>query len=958
MRKRIPLLLIAIVAICNNVWAQTITVTTTNTPSICYNDGSLTVNATGGTAPYIDSIISGPTNPNLVYPIGLPSGQNHFINLPHGSFTIRVHDAAGHVGTFTASVAGTYVFPAMTLSTFGSQVNCIRTPGAGRSPVQYAISSTGANAGFGTYQSEDTFARLCNGTYWVRMRDSCGNIFTDNILVQYYITLPPLCVNFNTGTATLQAYNGVGPYTYRALDNDYTILDSNTTGVFTGLPTAVPYHTYLFSVTDACGAGDQTNQLSPPDPYYTVSCPYDSMLKLTYLFGNINFPPYVFTCLNCTPVRSDTVYSSVRNSVDTLFRGLNQNTAYYIRLTDRCGTTVTDTITTTPALNMLVRQTACNGIAVYFKYDDGTVIPQSSVDSVLLKHNNQWIRSLDGRFDHLATSYAYDSVLGYIHGGCRASAAWPIEIPSRDFSLSLGQQMDSTCSKVWNIVAAVPSNDYPETYYLVDALHDTIAEQPAGGANGAYFYNAHPGIYTLISDSGCSATFILDSFDHVSHNIISYVNCQGQPVIKEYGVDTFNQLIQYAGWPTFSVKLFFHDSLVSGPDTLLYDSPTPYCNNCTRYIYPTDTGLYTYRVYDAFRYIGYDDSNMVHHDISFASRFDSMCPIDSGTIYVTRSTVPFPYVNTAYKCNGHLSAAPHLTIYGGSIPYTVQVAGVDTFLMSANTAIFPATATGTYDVVAYDNCGISRSFTFTIFDTCTTCGTVSVSSDTTVCRGDSALLIATPQYSGGTYSWTPGGPTTPAITVAPVSTTTYHVSYTGPGCTPATASATVTVLDRPVDVWHYSGSGHTIHFIDSVAGGSGPFTYSWTFGDGSSGSGSGVSHTYTGAGGQYVVTLIVTSLCGSDTTTQTITLTGIGDVLLSDIVTIYPNPNQGTFAISVNDIDTGTLTAEVTDMLGKTVYKQGIHTAENKFDLKLPAGIYLVKVSDGTKYTTRSMSIK
>src|SRR6202034_2074396 len=52
--------------------------------------------------------------------------------------------------------------------------------------------------------------------------------------------------------------------------------------------------------------------------------------------------------------------------------------------------------------------------------------------------------------------------------------------------------------------------------------------------------------------------------------------------------------------------------------------------------------------------------------------------------------------------------------------------------------------------------------------------TVSVN-DTTVCPGIPATLTATPSQAGGTYSWSPGGATTPSITVTPTSSTTYTV---------------------------------------------------------------------------------------------------------------------------------------------------------------------------------------
>ncbi len=58
--------------------------------------------------------------------------------------------------------------------------------------------------------------------------------------------------------------------------------------------------------------------------------------------------------------------------------------------------------------------------------------------------------------------------------------------------------------------------------------------------------------------------------------------------------------------------------------------------------------------------------------------------------------------------------------------------------------------------------------------------TVTTQGTTSVCNGDSAVILAT---GGGTYSWAPGGKTTAEIIVYPSSTTIYTVSVTKNGCT-------------------------------------------------------------------------------------------------------------------------------------------------------------------------------
>ena len=214
--------------VCLSVFAQNITASFASTPSICFNDGTLTVTAAGGTTPYTYTITTGPADPNITYPIVLPSGQNTFVNLPHGTYTVVVTDAAGHTGTFTTSVGGTYQFPTLTLSYIGTAIVCIAS--GGLPAYQYAISSTGSNTGFGAYQSSATFIGVCPGQYWVRVRDSCQNIFTNHITIApYTIRDTLLCVNYSKGTLSVRGQGGHAPYTYSFMSS------TNTTGDFTRL---------------------------------------------------------------------------------------------------------------------------------------------------------------------------------------------------------------------------------------------------------------------------------------------------------------------------------------------------------------------------------------------------------------------------------------------------------------------------------------------------------------------------------------------------------------------------------------------------------------------------------------------------------------------------------------------------------------------------------------------------
>jgi len=142
---------------------------------------------------------------------------------------------------------------------------------------------------------------------------------------------------------------------------------------------------------------------------------------------------------------------------------------------------------------------------------------------------------------------------------------------------------------------------------------------------------------------------------------------------------------------------------------------------------------------------------------------------------------------------------------------------------SSSITVSPAITT-TYTVL-YTLNGCIASGTGTV--TVNPIPTVSVSS-ATICNGESTTISATPNAPGGSYSWTPGGATNQTITVNPISTASYSVTYTLNGCTSQSASGTVTVNPQPtVSVNNVSicdGDNATLTASPSQPGG----TYIWS----------------------------------------------------------------------------------------------------------------------------------
>ena len=144
-------------------------------------------------------------------------------------------------------------------------------------------------------------------------------------------------------------------------------------------------------------------------------------------------------------------------------------------------------------------------------------------------------------------------------------------------------------------------------------------------------------------------------------------------------------------------------------------------------------------------------------------------------------------------------------------PPTVS-AGSDASICTGGSATLTATGTGSFvwsttettqSITVSPTVNTTYTVTLTDANNCTntddvvvTIGsslTPSITSDTTICNGESITLIA---GGGTTYSWDTGD-NTPSITVNPNSTITYNVTVTDGGTCSGTASVTVTVNPAP-----------------------------------------------------------------------------------------------------------------------------------------------------------------
>ncbi len=154
-------------------------------------------------------------------------------------------------------------------------------------------------------------------------------------------------------------------------------------------------------------------------------------------------------------------------------------------------------------------------------------------------------------------------------------------------------------------------------------------------------------------------------------------------------------------------------------------------------------------------------------------------------------------------------------------------------------------------------------------------------------------------------------------------------------------------------------AGETVNFTDESTGD--PDTWEWSFEGGTPAtsteqSPSGILYSTAGV---YDVTLIVTNTFGTDTLTMTeyIDVLPVGiDEQASNVMRVYPNPNNGSFKL--NNVSGEELRMTVSSLVGKTVYEASLTPGEHSFNLSdLSNGMYIIQVRDNNGNVMNSQKV-
>ncbi|NSW44612.1 MAG: PKD domain-containing protein [Bacteroidales bacterium] len=220
-----------------------------------------------------------------------------------------------------------------------------------------------------------------------------------------------------------------------------------------------------------------------------------------------------------------------------------------------------------------------------------------------------------------------------------------------------------------------------------------------------------------------------------------------------------------------------------------------------------------------------------------------------------------------------------------------------------------------------------------------------IPSSTSVCQGENVILNT--QVTGGngnyTYTWesNPTGFSSSLSNpvVSPLTSTTYVVTVSD-GFIQGTASVNINVLPLPQASFSYAVNQLDVNFTNSSLNAN---SYNWAYGDGMFSNAVNPIHTYA-SNGDYIVTLIATNDCGSDTISQTIHVEASG-IENNDFArtNIYPNPVHNILTIDLVHPMQTKMTIYTID--GRFVMQDTFNSEKCYMNVeKLEQGAYIIEI--------------
>ncbi len=463
---------------------STLAVSFTNpvNPTCAGNDGSITFNLAGGTAPYNVTVDTGGA-PITFPPLPFPVSQS-IPGLPAGTVNVTVTDAQGCIATATATLTAPANCCTFTVSSSEVQPNCGQTNGS--------ISLTSTN-GSGNYsynwtggQTTSAITNLGAGTYSVTITDSAyPNCFIDTSFSLSNPNAPTIsnlavtnesCTG-NDGGLTVTATGGTSPL---------SILWSNAATTFT--ITNLAAGNYNFTVTDANSCAVSGNAvvgaaigccfLQTSASVVPPTCGLNNA-SITVNISTAGVPPYTYS-INGVNYQTQNVFNNVASG------------NYNAITLDANSCSDTFAVVVPPSSNSLLVNVASTNVSC-FGANDGSVAanPVGGNPPYSYIWNTSAITPLLSNVS--AGNY---SVTVTDQTGCTGTGSTTVIEPGA-FSVSLNPA-DVTCSgSADGRINATVSGGTSPYFYL---WSDNSVNQNAGGLSAGNYS------VTVTDNSGCTAT--------------------------------------------------------------------------------------------------------------------------------------------------------------------------------------------------------------------------------------------------------------------------------------------------------------------------------------------------------------------------------------------------------------------------------------------------------------------
>ncbi|MFN8154104.1 MAG: gliding motility-associated C-terminal domain-containing protein [Bacteroidia bacterium] len=890
--------------------------TSTNVSCFGASNGAVALNVSGGTTPYTYNWSNGSTSSSLS-------------NITAGTYTVTVTDNKG----CTASASATVSQPVAALSTTASaaSVGCF-----GQSTGSVSLSTNGGTTPYSyNWSNGSTANQLTNvtaGTYTVTVTDANGCTTTASGTVTQpaaalSVSGTPAsvaCFGGNTGSVSLTVSGGTTPYSY-----------SWSNGATSQNLTNIPAGTYTVTVTDARNCTSATGSITVTQPVAALSA---SAVKTNVgCFGTST------GSLTTTVSGGTTPYSFVwSNGASTQnLSGLAAGT-YTLTITDsrNCQTTVTSTITQ-PAAALSVSTTKADVRC----FGNSTGIATAIASGGTSPYSYAWSNgtSASGNTGLAAGTY---TVTATDANGCSATTQVTITQPVAPLSVS-GTTSNVLCYDVpsGSIIAAAAGGTSPYTYQwnngnsapgissLAIGTYTVTATDANGCSASSSFTLTQPA--AALSGNTSSSAALCFGQNSGSISISPSGGTAPYTYLWSNGGSTASQSNLPSGTYTVTVSdangcTLIRSGVITQPAAALSSTISSTNVGCfgaasgsivvtpaggtTPYSYSWSNGATTQGV-----------SNLSPGTFTVTITDANGCTrISNASITQPASALQLSATSTDINCTGNSIGSIDLTVSGGTAPYAYQwsngSAQQDITNLSANT----------YSVTVTDANGCTAQMSQAVTQPA---GALNVSSSVTniLCFGGNngginiTATAGTPPY---TYTWSNGST---SEDLSGLTAGDYTVTVTdNNGCSLTNAlfvtqpSAELSATTNATAVLCFGNSTGALDLIP--AGGTTPYTYSWSNGASSEDLQNIVS-------GNYVVTITDANGC---------TFSINADITQpAAALAINSTVNQ----LDCHDIDDGSVSLSVTGGTGNYTYfwDNGATTASIN---GLTTGTYNVTVTD------------